>query len=306
MVRTILYSTALYDGVLIKAEEANRGEAYSCPVCQGEMVLKQGTKKRPHFAHKALTENCTPESALHYSFKRLLAEALKAHIIAQRPLQIAWSCYWCLEEHVGNLIKRAQRVEVEYRLGPYQPDIALLDTNDRVIAVIEVVVTHPPEERVLEYYRQKSIGVVIFRLESEDDLNRIGALMRPDEVDSCLNPRCKRCDSRTNRKDLAIIESTCGRCRRPMLVVGILSKGALCGEFYPSDLELAKSKGVRIGYWQSNRSQWQYPTSACPNCQGVIGLPWLWDKHVNPQLGVAARKQQDSCSQTEPFSAQIK
>lgn len=286
--KTILYSTAIHEGVLIKAEKALKGETYHCPICQGEMILRQGRQRKPHFAHKALTENCTPESALHYGFKRLLTEKIEEHIASQQPLQISWSCRYCLEEHVGNLVKKTKRVEMEYNLGSCQPDIALLDNHNRVIAVIEVVVTHYPEEQALNYYEQHGIGTVIFKLHSEDDLNRIDELMYPDTVDSCLNPKCPRCNERTNKKTLTIVESRCRRCQNSMLVAGLLGKGCLSGSFYPSDLELAKSKGVNIGYWRSNRSPWHYPTSSCPHCKAVVGLPWLWDEHVNPDLNLPA------------------
>lgn len=283
--KDVLYSTALTQaGDLVTTETAEKGEVYVCPICQSEMLLRLGEKKRHHFAHKALTENCTPESVLHYSFKRVLAEHIEKHIQLHEPLQITWHCNECWEEHTGNLVKKAVRVQIEYNLGTCQPDIALLDKNGRVIAVIEVVVTHEPEEKVLDYYDQKGIGVVIFRLKSEADLGRIALSMHPDSVFSCLNPKCKRCGERTNRKDLIIIQSTCKWCQHPMLVAAIDSKGALCGEFRPADLKMAKSKGVRIGYWQSKKSSTYYPTSACPRCNGVIGLSWLWDDHVGHHL----------------------
>lgn len=279
--KDILYRTALdAAGALITIEQAEKGAVYSCPICQGDMIPRLGEKKRHHFSHKALTENCTPESVLHYSFKKLLAQKIQAHISSQEPLQISWSCNQCLEDHTGNIVKKAARVEVEYNLGTCQPDIALLDASDRVIAVVEVVVTHEPEERVLNYYDQKKIGAVIFRLKSDEDLSRIASSMEPDRVYSCLNPTCKRCGGRTNRKDLHIIQSQCKWCQHSMLVAATLSKATLTGDFRPSDLKMAEAKGVRIGYWQSKKSGWFYPTSACPQCNGVVGLSWLWDDHV--------------------------
>lgn len=283
--KSILYSTALHEENIVEAKDAIKGKLYTCAVCNGEMIPRQGKLKRPHFAHKALTENCTPESALHYGVKVLLARKLKKHIATQQPLEIEWGCRYCLETHIGNLVKKASRVEVEYNLGKCQPDIALLDATERVIAAIEVVVTHEPEQQALDYYQNEKIGVVVFRLKSDDDLKRISAKMHPDEVYSCLNPRCDRCHERTNKRELVMIQSECRRCHKPMPVAAFMG-GGLCGTFFPSDIELAKSKGVRIGAWKSNRSPWRRPTSACPHCKAVIGLPWLWDEHVNPALGL--------------------
>lgn len=283
--KAILYSTALYQGELVEAKDVVKGRPYTCAVCGGEMIPRQGKQKRPHFAHKARTENCTPESALHHGFKILLANKLKECIATQQPLEIEWGCRYCLETHIGNLVKKASRVEVEYNLGKCQPDIALLDAADRVIAAIEVVVTHAPERQALDYYEDEKIGVVVFRLKSDEDLKRISSKMHPEEVYSCLNPRCDRCHERTNKRELVVVQSECRRCHQPMPVAAFMG-GGLCGTFFPSDIELAKSKGVHIGYWKSKRSPWRRPTSACPHCKAVIGLTWLWDEHVDPDLGL--------------------
>lgn len=281
--RDILYSVAYCDNELVTASHAIREKLHTCPVCSGEMILNRGQKKRPHFSHKALSQNCTPESALHYGFKMLLAAKLKDCIATQRPLEIQWGCRYCLERHTGNLVKKASRVEVEYNLGECQPDIALLDSDDKVIAVVEVVVTHAPEEKVLEYYEKNKIGAVVFQLKSDADLDLISEQMRPDEVYSCLNPRCPRCSERTNKRELVVIDSQCGRCKRAMSVAAFMG-GSLCGTFFPSDVKMAESKGVQIGYWKKEHSTWLAPTSACKHCDAVVGLPWLWDKHANPDL----------------------
>lgn len=74
---TILYSVANDAiGNILHARIAEKNLDFFCPVCKGVMVLRKSGKtgkntKRPHFAHKSLTPNCTPETALHFSFKIL-------------------------------------------------------------------------------------------------------------------------------------------------------------------------------------------------------------------------------------------
>lgn len=41
------------NGIKVDAYDANKGEEYICPVCNGAVVLKQGTINIPHFAHEA-------------------------------------------------------------------------------------------------------------------------------------------------------------------------------------------------------------------------------------------------------------
>ncbi|WP_008308478.1 competence protein CoiA family protein [Leptolyngbya sp. PCC 6406] len=102
--KQILYTAALDStGKLVLIDAADKIQIYACPICKGQMIPRKGEKKRHHFSHKALTENCTPESVLHYSFKKLIAQKLEAHIASKEALQITWGCRYCLEEHTGNL-----------------------------------------------------------------------------------------------------------------------------------------------------------------------------------------------------------
>lgn len=66
---------------LIHINDAEKGKNYYCLICNNNYILRKSGKtgkgsKRPHFAHNRLTANCTPESVLHYSFKKLLIDLL--------------------------------------------------------------------------------------------------------------------------------------------------------------------------------------------------------------------------------------
>lgn len=69
----ILYTSAYDENQkLIKAKDAEKGNNFFCPECKGKMILRKSGKegkgsKRPHFAHKHLTTNCTAEGVLHLS-----------------------------------------------------------------------------------------------------------------------------------------------------------------------------------------------------------------------------------------------
>lgn len=49
----------------------------------------------------------------------------------------------------------------------------MLDKDDCTIAVIEVVVTHSPERKALDYYKQNEIAVVVYYLKSDEDIQRL-------------------------------------------------------------------------------------------------------------------------------------
>jgi hypothetical protein len=162
MVKEILYTTAIdKNGILIHIDKADKGIKYYCPECKTEMILRKSGKtgkgsKRPHFAHNQLTSNCSAESVLHYSFKTMLMDLLENYQLNKNSLLINWSCKECNNQFSGNLLDKVDSVKIEYRLNDCIPDIALLDVEQNVFAVIEIVVTHQPEEHVLQYYKEGS------------------------------------------------------------------------------------------------------------------------------------------------------
>lgn len=94
--KDILYSIAeTSTGQLIKAIDADKKCAYICPGCKQPFVFRKGSRKRPHFAHKVLSPNCTPETALHYSFKTLFCEKITKYLALNLPLKIRWNCSNC-------------------------------------------------------------------------------------------------------------------------------------------------------------------------------------------------------------------
>lgn len=197
---SILYTVALdqFEN-LIKAIDAEKGNDFFCPVCKTELILRKSGKtgkgtKRPHFAHRSLTPNCTPETALHYSFKNLLATKIKRHLTNKTPLPISWDCIHCGIKHSGNLLKRISEVRVEHNLVVCRPDIALLDYEAKLFAVIEIIVTHKIEENVIKYFQDNNVILIQIKLASDNDIDNLeNKIANPDSVDACYNPKCKIC-----------------------------------------------------------------------------------------------------------------
>ena len=48
------------DKTPMSPEVAEKGQDFSCPICENEVVLKRGKVRRPHFAHKPDT-GCSGE-----------------------------------------------------------------------------------------------------------------------------------------------------------------------------------------------------------------------------------------------------
>lgn len=276
MAKDILYSIAETPiGQLINAIDADKQSAYLCPACKQPLLFRKGLKKRPHFAHKVFTPNCTPESALHYSFKTLLYHKIKEHLNLGLALPIQWSCSKCHELHTGNLLKKAVEVRLEYNLGNCRPDIALLDRNGYVIAVIEVVVTHRPEEKTLDYYRQNQIFVITYLLKSDREIDRLDLVtLAPDSINLCINPKCLKCGEHMWRRHLLIIDAKCWNCRAPMKVAMSHAEDAAIYDFSNYDIELANQNGCFLKRRYSDNGT-IYVVNTCLKCSKYIGTHYL-------------------------------
>ncbi|MBV5310240.1 competence protein CoiA family protein [Chromatium okenii] len=275
--KDILYSIGRTSvGQLIKAVDAEKGISYTCPACSQVLILRKGTRKRPHFAHKTLSPNCTPETALHYVFKILLFSKIQKHFDQQLPLEMQWDCPACGGVHTGNLLKKAVKVVLEHNLGTCQPDIALLNEFNCTVAVIEVVVTHAPEQTALDYYKNNHIAVVSYKLKSDEDFNRLDApILKPDSVDVCKNPKCSKCENYMSKKHLLIIDGNCWKCQAPMKVAALYE-----GNFSLSDIQLATQYGVLMKLHYSRTLGMKYVANTCRKCGAFIGDHYLFTDYV--------------------------
>jgi hypothetical protein len=282
MGKEILYSLATNElGDLVMADTALRGRTYFCPSCKAEMVFRMGEKVRPHFAHKNLSQNCSPETVLHFGFKRLLFERISRALDAGERLIIQWGCEACDGSHKGNLLKRATHVQEEYNLGACRPDIGLLGKQGMVVAAIEIVVTHFPDQSTIEYYKANGIPLIVFTLKSDTEIWRASEeVLSPDIVDVCLNPKCPRCNEHMSRMRLLIIDANCWRCKSPMKVGALSGDAGYEGEFNADQIALANQNGANIKTRYSKATRDRYAANTCKKCNAFIGNHYLFTDYV--------------------------
>ncbi len=291
----ILYTVATdKNGNLIKAIDAEKGNVFFCTVCKTELILRKSGKKgkgtkRPHFAHKTLTPNCTPETALHFVFKNLLAKKIQNHIDNRLPLNFNWECKYCYDQHSGNLLRKIKTVKVEHNLTVCQPDIALLDNDDKVFGVIEVVVSHKPEESVLKYYHDNNIILIQINLQSDQDIDKLeNKVLKPDLVTTCFNPKCQKCGHFQHKTKMTIVDGECWKCHSTMKVA-IIEGGMEHGEstfgpnkFTKQEIEFARSKGVIIKQHYSKTENEKYLANTCAKCGSFAGDFYLFTSYLAP------------------------
>lgn len=295
----ILYTIAKdSNGNLVRANDAKKGITFFCPVCNNELLLRKSGNtgkysKRPHFAHKLLTPNCTPETVLHFSFKTLLTKKIQQHIDNSLPLNITWICQHCRDIHSGNLLKKIKSVRLEYKIGVCQPDITLLDIDEKVFAVIEIVVTHKPERQVLNYYKTNNIILIQIELKSDNDIYEIDSkISNPDLISICFNPKCKNCRHYLQKKIMTIIDGPCWKCNNIMKIATISSGN--CGQthgisthlgpsyFTAEEIFLAKTKGVILKTQYSKTAGNKYLANSCLKCGSFAGDFYLFTDYIVP------------------------
>lgn len=296
--KQILYSVARSEmGELIHAVDAEKGGVFFCGFCKDPLVLKKSGKtgigsKRPHFAHKALAPNCSPESALHLEFKTMLVDELKRRLDVKSELAISWKCTYCDREHSGDLIKKARSVSLEQPLGICRPDIALFADNGRVHAVIEVVVSHAPDDAAKDYYRKNGITLVELHLDSDEVLNDVLAkIADADRVHLCPDrKRCGECGHFQEPIEMKLIEARCYGCNSKMKVPyieGDDSRGSHIGpdQFSQKEILIAREHGAVVEWQYSKTLNTKYWATTCGRCRRFIGRNHLFTAYLAAEDG---------------------
>ncbi len=283
MVRELSYPYGSDEsGELIHAEDASKGRTYYCPdpKCKSKFILKQrGTgphSKASHFAHPTDT-TCTPDRYLHNTFIRLLSGLLESYRSEAKPLKVNWICNWCLTDYSKNkinfnLLAKTTTIKVEHPLEGCQPDIALLDVEGKVIAAIEIVYTHKPEDNALNYYKSKGITLIQINLSSFEDLFNVEEkITNPDIVNYCVVNRCQNFKNHEVGRRLVVSDIKCKSCGYPKRTFHVESNsvfGAIIPPTYTeNELKEAESKGVL--YYVQKERMGNRLIIRCLNCEKI-------------------------------------
>ncbi len=276
-------------GNLVHIDDAHKGETYKCPECGNILSLNiskipKGQKyhRRNHFSHsKGTPDNQCTESFLHKLFKTRAKECIQNKIDNQETeFKFTWQCDECNQQHQGNMLKKAVSVHLEYDLGICQPDIALLDKNGKVVIVIEVVVTHKPEEKVLQYYTQNKIGCLQICVSDFEDCENVeNKLMHPNSVNLCPTPNCEFCGKKLQKDKISIITAQCWKCNNDMPLALIIKDYRIIdpSSFTEKAIEIANRNGANIRKRYSKTTNSQYYANVCPKCNAFVGSHYAFE-----------------------------
>lgn len=175
------------DGSEVRPANARRDERYLCPDCNGDLLLRAGSQRQRHFAHRLLPGECDfwHETEEHLRAKRLIAGC----ILLRKPVVFIRKCSECGQLGEQPMPTDIVKTSYEYRLpSGYRADVALFDVTGALRAVIEVCATHACEP-------EKVAGMHVPWAEF-DASHLLTAGIRWQPIADCFRPyRCSRCRS---------------------------------------------------------------------------------------------------------------
>ncbi len=285
------------DRKLLHVSEVDRGLKCGCvcPVCRDRLVARKGAKTTHHFAHYA-GSYCNAETALHVIGKRLLFDRISRAISGKYAILMAWDCGDCRERHAINMVEYVEDVAMEKHLGSLRPDLTLVASGGRIHSIVEVVVTHTPDENVSTYVEANGVPLIEFRVKTADDLENMvkSDALEPTKTNLCLRPRCRECRRPLNNVVLHVVEDDCWKCGEPMKIAILDIEGLMRGpeDFLDIEVAAARELGAELRVNYSKTMKTRYLSSTCKSCGAFSGSFFLhhYFDLITPESGVHVRE----------------
>ena len=124
---------------------AEKGQEFSCPICDSEVVLRRGDIRQPHFAHKPDT-GCSGEGVYHKVAKQMISLMyLRSVRKIMNSVTTFRRCPNCSRGVLFSQTPQYDDVACEVEVGEHRVDVALL-RDGKPVSGIEVRDTHPVDD----------------------------------------------------------------------------------------------------------------------------------------------------------------
>lgn len=179
--KTLLYEYAKNEcDVFTHIDDANKEHCYRCIECGEPLIIKEGSKKRKHFAHKS-NSNCDGESYVHKIWKKRIKDKFYSNspfciqyivgtpckdvttcMIKKKVSDLKCNTYYVKEVDLKQEYDTCEE-EIEYK--GFVGDIVLTDSKnpDKEPLFIEIDYTHSCDEDKI------ASGIRIIEINVEDD-----------------------------------------------------------------------------------------------------------------------------------------
>jgi Competence protein CoiA-like family len=149
---------------LVRPEVASKKSTYFCPSCGDLLILKKGEIKQAHFSHKA-SGACLQETINHKLAKALIVQVINDWKAGKGEAPtVKRQCPECGTYKIQKIPQRVTGAIAERKLDSgYIADVALLENQGTVAAVVEVKVRHAVDER-----KKTNIGIPFIEVLGEE------------------------------------------------------------------------------------------------------------------------------------------
>lgn len=267
--------------VIQKAEDANKLGNYFCPSCKSKMVLRRGDVRIAHFAHKSSVSNCNPETVLHKLGKEKVKEVLENDITNRLSKKASYICDRCYSVHEYDILAEVISLELERPLDKFRPDVSLIDKINNTRVVIEIVVTHPPEQDLLNFYNENNILYLRIDLKDFSDLDKIEEKLKYIKNGNSIDYEkiysekvdCIETEPEEEISQLFIIDFVCDNCNKVTKVALINADNPNPfdrvdpEDFTSEQLDLARKAGANIARHKFSTNGAYYLVNKCSHCQ---------------------------------------
>ncbi|MEM5789820.1 MAG: competence protein CoiA family protein [Syntrophobacteraceae bacterium] len=215
------------DGQEVRPEAPDKEDNYFCPDCKLELFWRKGEIKRPHFAHKVIPKTCDflSETEEHYRAKLTLLEA----VYSGKPVKFLRVCKQCKKETVEQAFpSHVTKASLEFLLpSGHRADVALFDKAERLLAVIEIMVTHSVDEEKMKALR----GIPWAEFTAETILSSTAWKAERDFFLGCTCLRCKLINRYGAVYQLVGDHKTLVHCPSVNSLVDAIPNCAMCDSF---------------------------------------------------------------------------
>ncbi len=219
----------------VSITDAVRTSEYYCPECGSQFVVRLGTVRKHHFAHRpGYSGECTGESGYHHLAKHLLAYQFERY----GRISLTYVCPRC--KRTAALEKKISEVQVEKGDKEYRPDVRLILEGGEKIDC-EIVHRNPLGDKFRKYQERRAnllvwdIGGQVSEVptlvqEDWDNLIEISSASPKGNIGDCLHLFSSLLIENHDCQPYGIAyvcETDCYKC-------GLKTKVALLSFWYPT------------------------------------------------------------------------
>ncbi|MEQ8192661.1 MAG: competence protein CoiA family protein [Candidatus Eremiobacterota bacterium] len=172
----------------IYPNKAQKGVKYFCPDCLGELVFRAGPIRIHHFAHKVDPEYCdfihNYESEEHLKAKQYIVKVIEEN----KKIELIRECVECKEVFYQQLPTENLKASLEYKINGFRADVALLNKDNNVKAIIEVMATHAVDHKKKKALNNINWGEILAENILNENTNKWKVI-----YDNFKTPLCTKC-----------------------------------------------------------------------------------------------------------------